>query len=336
MVSNIKEIYTLIDYAYRTRDISIIKESYSQLFHKDSKVIGTSMAELCFTKDEIIKLFEDDFQGWGDFNLDLDSIFVNEAASHVFATCKATLKVSFGNQTKIHDAMLKEVNSIDNKHKNKKLSGTEISWLLTHILHGHVEPKREYLWPFELTMVCSIYDKKPIIDLLDFSYVFSEQVYDSFLNMDPYDDQLFAREIVKMKNTSSAHESSLLKKNIKKWIQDEIDLLDEIKTFEIFVSDEIQEKSFIAIGSFIRSFDYDQFYHQAMETFRNQENSPEKALFDILRDLNYAMRQEQMGVREIPFRVVGICDDAGEIIQGKISYPYQIILENKSTQERKL
>lgn len=319
MKNEIINLFKKINHAYKKRDINYITDNYEDLFSNQCVLIGTSLNELCISKDEIIKLFSSDFEGWGDFTIDLDSIKYEEVLGNIVVTSKANLKVSFDSSNQKYDNYLSEIEYIDSKNSQKEKSATEIIWLMTHLMRTFKEEKRQYLWTLEFTTIINKYDDKLLMDLVMFSYPFENDNYDIVLNDEPYFKDVYKKEINRLDTLNNQLISDInikLNLNIKElW---SLNNLGKNKNF------------FIGSGYLIECFDFDKYYQNVLNYYKNSKDDSQRTMFNVTRDLAYAMHANSLGDREIMFRIIGIND------KFIIKYPYQMILENKSNKEIKL
>ncbi|XFA98840.1 hypothetical protein ACAG96_08190 [Candidatus Izemoplasma sp. B36] len=325
MESKIKEKIQLINNLYQEKNIELLKKEYSKLFFDDSFILGTSQGEFCSNKEEIIKLFDNDFKYWGDFNIDIESLEYSSNNGFIFAKNKAYLEIEFNLKDTTYTNFVEEVNYINSKYEDIHKSASEISWVLTHILCDNEGNKRKYKWTFDFYSILSFHTNENLMfKAIQFAYPFRDSVYDLVLETEDYFDKLYQKDMLKLDQISFKNNlSNILNKN-----------LNEAKGYVI---EKDSYFAFCSIGSFDEKFKFEDFYSKIINEFNETKNVNDKLrLFRLNRDLNYAAYSESLGLRKIPFRIFGIGkrqDDKYNITDCVVTFPYLLILEGKGNDE---
>lgn len=157
--------------------------------------------------------------------------------------------------------------------------------------------------------------------------------YDAFLNDDEYNIEQFNLEIDEL------NEINILIDQIKEEVSLKnpgVITLEAIKG-KIFKSD--LEFYFISSGIIKKEFDFDKLYKNTFDDFENSKVENEERLFHLKRKLSYLVFSNSLGFKKIPYRLFGvgnIVDNKLKIKKSIISYPYRMILEDKSENDIKL
>lgn len=154
--SEIREVLRQFQIGYTERNIEKADAFIEEMFilGDDTCILGTGTGELFLGVEQVKMLIKDDWKYWGDVNIDLENVQIdNENAVAWFAT-SGTVKFTFEDTQERYDSYL---NFIQNKAKELELTPkqkiTFINWVLTLTYHQRSEKKREYLWPLRLSGV---------------------------------------------------------------------------------------------------------------------------------------------------------------------------------------
>lgn len=328
---NIEGLYSLVDLinqAYVNKDVDSVSDLVSNIFSEDASIIiGTSLNEICLGKDEVIKLFKSDFDGWGTFFIDKESCVVNEVGNLLLADFKAKLSIEFNVNDKTYENFCNEVKFINNKNQRKKKSSLDILWLMMHLLYDREEGARKYLWDFEFTLILDNSNQNPKILLMHFSYPFKQKQYDVVLNDDEYFDNEYNKELNTLNN------SEQLDKDLSKYLEES--LTNKYKEISLNCSklNIGDEFFFYGVGTYTNIINFELEYDNIIKEFEQSQLSNKEKLFHLSKDLIYIYQQSHIDKRTLPIRIVGVgLQNGGEYIikHYKITYPYMIILENKS------
>lgn len=325
MENKIKEKIQFINKLYKEKNIELLNIEYSKLFFDDSFILGTSQGEFCSNKEEIIRLFDNDFKYWGNFEIDTDSLEYSSNNGFIFAKNKAHLEIEFNIKDTTYTNFVEEVKYINSKYTDKKTSASEINWILSHILSDRDGNNRKYKWTFDFYSILAFHTNENLMfKAIQFAYPFRDNVYDLVLETDNYVDKLYQKDMHKLSEINFKSElSNILKKD-----------LNETKGYVI---EKDSEFAFCAMGSFNEKFDFINFYSNLLEEFnKNQTIIDKQKLFRLNRDLSYAVYSDSLNLRKIPFRIFGIgklCNNKYSITDYTVTFPYLLILEGKGNEE---
>ena len=313
MKNRIIYIVNHINRLYKDRNIDNLRNAYDSLLSNDAVLIGTSPTEICLTKDSIIRLFESDFKGWGDFQVKTSTLKLQETKHLVLASFKSDLSISFENKENTFEIFKHIFKENDDFIQNKKTAALKNIWLLQHILKNRDKTKRTYTWEFDFHLIVNKQNSK--ISLIHFAYPFEKDMYDIILGLDSYDDQMYFKEVNMFLPDAI---NGIIQKNLEKTYQ-----LERVQEF-------IVEEEFIYFGVGTRTYniDFNSYYTNQTKYLEGKEES----LFHIQRDLIWGLLLDSLNPIKTPFRIIGIRDE-NEVLYQVITYPYQVILENKSRNE---
>lgn len=155
-ISKIREVLCKLQDGYTKRDLNNVDNFVEDLFimNEDTCILGTGTGELFLGIEQVKDLFKNDWEYWGDVNIDLENIHIdNENGVAWFATT-GTVKYTFEDTEERYDNY---VNFVKNKAQEAGLTAKEkitfINWVLALTYHQRPDKKREYLWPVRLSGV---------------------------------------------------------------------------------------------------------------------------------------------------------------------------------------
>lgn len=155
-ISEIKKVLCQFQDGYTKRDIKNIEDFAKKLFIMEDStcVLGTGTGELFSGIEQVKTLIKNDWEYWGDVNIDLENVHIDNKDEVAWFATTGTVKYTFEDTQERYDNYL---NFIKNKTKESELTPkqkiTFINWVLALTYHQRLEKKREYLWPLRLSGV---------------------------------------------------------------------------------------------------------------------------------------------------------------------------------------
>lgn len=155
-INEIKKAIKNLQQGYTERSIKKVDDFMEKLFIKDESlwVLGTSTEELFFGAEEVKKLFEGDWQYWGDVFINYEEAHIEEKNNLAWFAARATVKQAFEDSQERYESY---INFIKEKAEDKELTVkqrlTFINWVLALTYHQRREGIREYFNPLNLSGV---------------------------------------------------------------------------------------------------------------------------------------------------------------------------------------
>ncbi|SHI46429.1 nuclear transport factor 2 family protein [Lutispora thermophila] len=152
----IREVLRQFQAGYTKRDIKNIDDYVKELFIKsdDTYVLGTGTGELFLGIEQVKTLLKNDWEYWGDVNIDLENIHIDIENEVAWFATTGTVKYTFQDTEERYDNY---INFIKNKTKESELTGKQkvafINWVLALTYHQRIDKQREYLWALGLSGV---------------------------------------------------------------------------------------------------------------------------------------------------------------------------------------
>lgn len=152
----LKKVLQQFQVGYTTRDLNDVEDFVEELFimKDDTCVLGTGTGELFIGIDQIKTLIRNDWQYWGDVNIDLENVHIDKQNEVAWFATTGTIKYAFQDTAERYDNYL---NFIKNKVKETDLTPkqkiTFINWVLSLTYHQRSAKQREYLWSLRLSGV---------------------------------------------------------------------------------------------------------------------------------------------------------------------------------------
>ncbi|NMM62564.1 nuclear transport factor 2 family protein [Clostridium sp. P21] len=171
-ISEIKEVLCRLQAGYTKRDIEKIDDFVKELFimKDDTCIIGTGTGELFLGIDQVKTLIKNDWEYWGDVNLDLENVHIDYKNEVAWVATTGTIRYTFEDTQEKYDNYLNFIkNKIENPEFTPKQKITFINWVLALTYHQRLEKKREYLWSLRLSGVLLKYDNKWKFSHIQFS-----------------------------------------------------------------------------------------------------------------------------------------------------------------------
>ena len=329
-----KKTLELIKKMYQTRNTNMIEDVYQSIFNNNERpiLIGTSNAELYFTKESIIKLFKSDLDGWGNVAINDKSMVTHNFGPFQVINIPATVSQTFNVTNETYNNFTELIDEI-----RKNASGTHyqklmlILNLLSHLLSDRPQMARCYDWELELDFIV----KNNETSLLMFSMPMNDMIPD--VRIDDFDDQnkkIYDHELKLIAPYANAYQAddllSLITNHITTTKQASEVFIDSTK---VILDVNENYTSFVGIGYYKKTITLDERLDIIMNNFYEEE-TPKRKLFNIRRDISQHLMHDAIGEQmEIPFRVIGIVsitDNKYQIEYIKVSLPFNLILEEKT------
>ncbi|WP_291578441.1 nuclear transport factor 2 family protein [Clostridium sp. UBA6640] len=169
---DIRELLRQFQIGYTERDVEKAETFMEELFiiGEETCALGTSTEELFLGSEEVKTLIRDDWEYWGDFNMDWERAHISVKDEVAWFATTASVKHTFEDTPERYDSY---VNFIKNKAEETGLTSKEkiafINWVLALTYHQRLDEKREYLWPVCLSGVLLKQENKWKFTHLQFS-----------------------------------------------------------------------------------------------------------------------------------------------------------------------
>lgn len=153
---DIREVLRQFQVGYTAGDVEKVETFMEELFiiGEETCALGTSTEELFLGSEEVKTLIRDDWEYWGDFNMDWERAHISVKDEVAWFATTASVKHTFEDTPERYDSY---VNFIKNKAEETGLTSKEkiafINWVLALTYHQRSDEKREYLWPVCLSGV---------------------------------------------------------------------------------------------------------------------------------------------------------------------------------------
>jgi len=152
----VREVLRQFQNGYTKRDIKNIDYFVEELFiiSDDTYILGTGTGELFLGIEQVKTLLKNDWEYWGDVNIDLENIHIDIENEVAWFAAAGTVKYTFQDTVERYDNYL---NFIKNKTKESELTARQkvalINWVLALTYHQRLDKQREYLWALRLSGV---------------------------------------------------------------------------------------------------------------------------------------------------------------------------------------
>lgn len=329
-----KNTLELIKKMYQTRNTNMIEDVYHSIFNNNERpiLIGTSNAELYFTKDSVIKLFKSDLDGWGIVTINDKSVVTHNFGPFQIINVPATVRQTFNVTNETYNDFSELIDVI-----RQSSSGTHyqklmlILNLLSHLLSDRPQMARCYEWELELDFII----KNKETSLLMFSMPMNDLIPD--VRLDDFDDQnkkIYDHELKLIAPYIASYQAEDLISKIAHHITT-IKQASEVffDSTQVILDAHENYTSFVGIGYYQKTITLDERLDIIMSNFYEEE-APKRKLFNIRRDISQHLLHDATGEQmEIPFRVIGIAsfkESKYQIEYIKVSLPFNLILEEKT------
>lgn len=155
-IFEIKDVLRQFQAGYTKRDLNNVEGFVEELFimRDDTCVLGTGTGELFLGIEQVKTLIKNDWEYWGDVNIDLETVHIDNINEVAWFAASGTVKYTFQDSEERYDNYL---NFIKDKTKETELTAkqiiTFINWVLALTYHQREDKQREYLWPLRLSGV---------------------------------------------------------------------------------------------------------------------------------------------------------------------------------------
>lgn len=155
-IEEIREVLRQFQDGYTKRDIENVDDFVKRLFiaSDDTVILGTGTGELSLGIEQVKTLLKSDWEYWGDVNIDLKSLRVDNKDEAAWFAVSGTVKYTFKDTEERYDSY---VDFIKRKAFEAGLTPkqkiTFINWVLALTYHQRQGKEREYLWPLRLSGV---------------------------------------------------------------------------------------------------------------------------------------------------------------------------------------
>ncbi|MCR3906972.1 MAG: hypothetical protein NUK62_08125 [Tenericutes bacterium] len=330
-----KKYFERLKKLYKTRDINSVEKIVDQLYHNHflPVLIGTSNGELYYQKEDAIKLFKDDLEGWGDVEIDIDSFNEQTYGPYQVSRCLSTIKQTFNVDVATYDRFYNIVNDIKASNEGSDYQKLMlIQQLLVHLMHDRKEGTRTYLWDMYLDMIT----RNDKCLLLQFSLPIDSYCPDVRVDdFETYNKSLYEKEI---KIVEKIKDKSPIQLELQKVLEPIV--MKEQEAEQVTFNDSIaiiDQKNdyfcFIAIGKYQKTVSLDQRLSLLMSK-RYEDMDSKRALFSLRRDIASHLLHDAIGESmDIHFRMIGIGvmkQNGIDILYHQITLPFNLILEEKT------
>lgn len=152
----IREALRQFQAGYTKRDIKNIDDFVEELFimSDDTYILGTGTGELFLGIEQVKTLLKNDWEYWGDVNINLENMHVDIENEVAWFAAAGTVKYTFQDTEERYDNY---INFIKNKTKESELTAKQkvafINWVLALTYHQRLNKQREYLWALRISGV---------------------------------------------------------------------------------------------------------------------------------------------------------------------------------------
>lgn len=152
--SEIRDILIKFQKGYSERKLENVDSFTEELFqHSDDiSILGTATGEIFFGLNEVKQLIKDDWESWGDLNIDYKNAYISIDGNTAWVSTNGTVKYSFEHTQDRYDRYVDYIKTTaeDNKLTAKQRI-TFINWVLTLNYYQRDKQIREYFWPMSLS-----------------------------------------------------------------------------------------------------------------------------------------------------------------------------------------
>ena len=359
MLDEVKVFLKYFEKAYQKRDISDLEEFMEIFFMKDeSYIFGTSTQEIFPDYNRAKKCVKNDWLYWGLLSIHHNQVFTMPFGDDLLVHVPGSVEYTFEDQDEIDENFVQlmqtlnhEINGDDVNHLSYQHH--EMNYILDHYLSRRKNEKRTNHFPLSMTFLLKrINDAYKIVALSFDAPTFDDypdvviHPYTPYLEQFNYDNETLVKHGQKLKinllelklsddfiffDTNGDHfrDKNSLYQRFNQF--DKIDLLDHALVF-----DSNDYMSFMTIGTCFMKLDEKvirtRLKMRISEVLKSQINAQSK-LFKIRRLITLTDKMIALGTEAIyPIKVMGIMtkkDNINQLSMLKISYPMDIILEDK-------
>lgn len=152
-LETVKSLLHDLQDAYAKRDGKNVGSLCDSLFCAQAEplMIGAGSDEWFFGIEEAKKLFVADWESWGEFTLDFDTLRHEQVGARGWFALRAGVLYQFEDSEKTDRLFLRLIKEAAEKSKPAVARAGEILWLLSHLLHRRESGVRRYLWHVTLS-----------------------------------------------------------------------------------------------------------------------------------------------------------------------------------------
>lgn len=171
-------IHTLLKFqeGYTKRDLTILEDFMNELFNqsKDVTIVGTSSSEWCLGIKEVKQIIKNDWEHWGDVNIDINNALIYSVNNVAWLTVPANVTFNFENSENAHQQILNYIHNYFNREDklyniSAKAKLTSMNLIISHILSYRKEGIRKYRYPISIFAVLTKQTEKWIFQHMNFS-----------------------------------------------------------------------------------------------------------------------------------------------------------------------
>lgn len=152
--SEVRDILRKFQHGYIERNLDKVDCFTEELFirNDDILVLGTATREIILGFDEVKQLIKDDWEGWGDLNIDCENAHISIDGDVAWISTNGSVKHTFEDTPERYDRYVDFIKgNVEDNELTPKQKITFINWVLTLNYHQREGQKREYLWPMCLS-----------------------------------------------------------------------------------------------------------------------------------------------------------------------------------------
>ena len=344
-MKEIIDILTILQKGYKEKKPEnasiIIAEIFSN--RHDTLILGTGTGEVCIGREEVTKLIYDDWEGWGDFTIDIDSAKTETYGDTAWFYTDCTVKYSFGvenpdDQNNRYVNFVKEIT--ENQATTPKQKLAFLNWALGLNYHQRKPGKRDYLWPIELSGILIKENSTWKIATLHFAAAKPD-----------FPDERFEEAVGDYQSAYNSTRDKIINHTGNKA---GFELIDFLKQSESEMANEMELVSIcfdpeqiiafgmgrflwvMALGVSKQDIDEGEVFDRSLGKIRSLLNSglsPEDKLFQTKRSIAYTLKESASGSDFTwPIRLTAVVEktESGYRFRHKhFSYPFYWIFEGK-------
>jgi len=342
-----KEIIDVLEkfqLGYDERNLDNVDMLMAEVFseRQDLLTLGTSTGEVCIGREEVKRLIHDDWKGWGDFKIDIESakIFSDENAAWFYADCtvKYTFEDADDKEFKRYGDYIREI--IDKEDATSKQKLSFLNWALGLHFHQRRSGKREHLWPSELSgMVVKENDSWKIATL---HFALAKPNFPDERLEDPFEDyQVYAdkkrNKIISHKGNKADDKLQCLLKELESELANDNKLgglhFDSEQVLVFDIGKYAWVMAFATIKKRMLEDEVFDYSVQEISDSLDSDLSPEDMLFSAKRSIAYALKEVASGTDFTWLirltAVVEKVENGYQFRQRHFSYPFEWIFEGK-------
>lgn len=224
-ISEIREVLRKFQDGYTKRDIKNVDDFVEELFliSDDTCILGTGTGELFLGIEQVKTLLKNDWEYWGDVNIDLENVHIDNENEVAWFAATGTVKYTFEDTEERYDNY---INFIKNKTKESELTAkqkiTFINCVLALTYHQRADKQRKYLWPLRLSGVFLKNNGKWKISHIQFSIPKSNFPDERFENSKEYIENYNNQNVIADKYLGSKSQMDIEIKSLLESLETEL------------------------------------------------------------------------------------------------------------------